>query len=171
MAEETRQDRHSVLFVQLVFMYQNVAWQAMGKIKNPVTDRIDRDLENARYAIDMLEMIRDRMSGSLNDQEKRFLNQSIGELQLNFVDEVEKDRAKAKAAPETPSSLKEELPKVVPEESISPSPKEEPDKADSGEGAPSSAGDRVSQKASQAGESKSRSGRTRTAKTGKSRKT
>ena len=38
------EDNHPILFMQLVMQNQQIAMMAMGKIKNPVTDKIDRNL-------------------------------------------------------------------------------------------------------------------------------
>ncbi len=105
MNENERKQKEQMLFMQLLITFQSAAWQEMGKMKNPITDKIERNLEQARYSIDMLEMIRHRTQGNLEDNEKRFLETIIRDLQLNFVDEVEKDnRASGKKAPEEKSA-------------------------------------------------------------------
>jgi hypothetical protein len=90
-------ERHQYLFAQLVAMFQFAAMQQMGKIKNPVTDTIERDLDAARTSIDMLEMLRERTKGNLGSEEERFLNQVLHELRLNFVDEAAKSEPPAAA--------------------------------------------------------------------------
>ncbi|HEX9935430.1 MAG TPA: DUF1844 domain-containing protein [bacterium] len=89
------QDKDDVLFMHLVLTFQMAAWQQLGKIKNPITDKIERNLEQARYSIDMLEAIRKKTAGNINDAEKRMLDQAISELQLNYIDEAGKDKKPA----------------------------------------------------------------------------
>jgi hypothetical protein len=99
MAESNAKE--TALFMQLAITFQAAAWQQMGKIKNPVTDKIERNLDQARYSIDMLEMLRAKTKGNLSDDETKFLGHVISELQLNFVDELKKDEsAKSEARPE-----------------------------------------------------------------------
>jgi hypothetical protein len=86
--------KDTALFMQLVMTFQAAAWQQMGKIKNPVTDKIERNLDQARYSIDMLEMLRSKTKGNLTDDELKFVNHVMTELQLNFVDELNKDKSK-----------------------------------------------------------------------------
>lgn len=62
----------------------------MGKLKNPVTDKVERDLEQARQSIDMLEMIRDKTANNLSSELSRALEQALTDLRLNFVDESNK---------------------------------------------------------------------------------
>ncbi len=84
-------NQNTALFMQLVMTFQAAAWQQMGKIKNPMTDAVERHIEQARYSIDMLIMLRSKTKGNLSDDELKFLNHVISELQLNFVDELKKD--------------------------------------------------------------------------------
>jgi hypothetical protein len=99
MAESNAKE--TALFMQLAITFQAAAWQQMGKIKNPVTDKIERNLDQARYSIDMLEMLRAKTKGNLSDDETKFLGHVISELQLNFVDELKKDEsAKSETRPE-----------------------------------------------------------------------
>lgn len=85
-------EKKKVLFTQLVLMFHGAAMQQMGKIKNPVTDKIERDLTQAQFSIDMLDMMKDRTKGNLSPEEERFLQSLLQELKLNFVDEVGKDQ-------------------------------------------------------------------------------
>jgi hypothetical protein len=78
------------LLAGLVSSFASSAWIAMGKIKNPMSDRIERNLGQASYAIDMLDMIQRRMSEKLNEAEKTFLQSTLGDLKLNFVEEQKK---------------------------------------------------------------------------------
>lgn len=91
------EDKNKALFLYLVTMFQTAAYQQMGKLKNPITDKIERDLDQARFSIDMLDMLLAKTRGNLDDEEQRHLERVIRELKLNYVDEVEKDR-KAKEA-------------------------------------------------------------------------
>jgi len=83
-------DRHGVLFARLVLMLHAAAMQHLGKVKNPLTDRVERDLPAAQGMIDTLEMIEVRTKGNLSGDEGRMLGQILQELRLNYVDEAAK---------------------------------------------------------------------------------
>lgn len=83
-------DKNDQLFFQLVYIFQASAMQALGKIKNPVTDQIERDLIQASQAIEMLEMIREKTKNNISKDMERLLDTSISELKLNYVDESNK---------------------------------------------------------------------------------
>ena len=80
----------TALFGGLVTMFQTAAMQQMGKVRNPMTDKVDRDLEQARMSIDMLEMLKEKTKGNLKKEEEEFLSNVLRELRLNFVDEQAK---------------------------------------------------------------------------------
>src|SRR5438477_1364205 len=94
--EGQREERE--LFIGLVQSFQAAAMQQMGKIMNPFTQKIERDMAHAKMSIEMLEMLRARTSGNLTGQEARFLNHVLTELRLNYVAETEKDKAPPKPA-------------------------------------------------------------------------
>ncbi len=84
------------MFTGLVIIFQAAALQHLGKIKNPVTDKIERNLEQAQYAIDMLDMLAGKTKGNLTDEEQRFLTSILQDLKLNYVDETSRDQAAKK---------------------------------------------------------------------------
>ncbi len=93
--------KSEAMFMQLVLTFQMAAWQQMGKIKSPLTDKVERDLKQAQYSIDILEMLRLKTAGNLNDNEKQFLNKIISELQLNYIDEMNKEKKEEEQKKET----------------------------------------------------------------------
>ncbi len=85
--------KNQLLFAQLVLMFHTAAMQQMGKLKNPLTDNIERDLSQAQVSVDMLDMMKEKMKGNLTGDEERFLTDILRELKLNYVDELNKDQA------------------------------------------------------------------------------
>jgi len=80
------------LFLGLIHSFQAAAMQQMGKIANPYTEKIERDLRQAKLSIDMLEMLEVRTSGNLTGEEARFLKHVLTEVRLNYVAEIEEDK-------------------------------------------------------------------------------
>jgi hypothetical protein len=75
------------LLLQLVAMFQYAAMQQMGKLPNPMTGKVDRDLAQARLSIDMIEMLQRRTQAQRSARESEFLDKVLFELRMNFVDE------------------------------------------------------------------------------------
>ena len=64
---------------------------ALGKLKNPSTDKIERNLDQAQNSIEMLEVIKNKTLGNLSAQQSKMLESILTDLRLNFVDEKNKD--------------------------------------------------------------------------------
>ncbi len=71
----------------------SLAFQAMiflGEIPNPMTNETDENLEQAKMLIDTLAMLREKTKGNLSAQENNLLSGSIYELQMKYVERVQK---------------------------------------------------------------------------------
>jgi hypothetical protein len=82
------------MFMYLVSSFEMSAMIAMGKIKNPVTGTTDRDLKQAQFSIDILDMLKEKTAKNIDEYESRFLENVLGQLKLNYLDESEKDKLK-----------------------------------------------------------------------------
>jgi hypothetical protein len=105
MENLTPEQKQQALFMQLVLMFHQAAWQQMGKIPHPMTNKIERDLEQARISIDLLDMLKARTQNNLSDDETRMLEHVLRELKLNFVDELGKVKNEQKVQKEKNASL------------------------------------------------------------------
>ncbi len=85
-------DKNDQLLAQLLYVFQASAMQGMGKMKNPVTDTIERNLEQAAQSIDMLEMIKEKTKGNISPELARLLDNFLTEIRLNYIDELNKDK-------------------------------------------------------------------------------
>ena len=74
-----------VSFSTLVISLASSAVLAMGLEKNPQTGAIEKDLELARFNIDMLGLLKDKTKNNLSEEERQFLDAVIGDLQIKFV--------------------------------------------------------------------------------------
>ncbi len=83
--------QQQLLFMMLVQQHEQIAMMGLGKIKNPATDKIDRDLKSAKFAIDTLVMLEKFTAGNLSKEMKDFLSQTLTNLRLNYADEKKKN--------------------------------------------------------------------------------
>ncbi|HYF03300.1 MAG TPA: DUF1844 domain-containing protein [Patescibacteria group bacterium] len=73
-------------FNGIVQMFQMEAFAALGKIKHPALDKIEKNLEHAQFLIDLLTVLQEKTQGNLTDQEKRFIDYALSDLKLNYVE-------------------------------------------------------------------------------------
>ena len=116
MAEE-QMKKEDQLFIHLVNTFVQSAWISLGKVKSPVSDKLERNLEQATYYIDLLDMLQTKMKGNLSEWEEQYIIHSLSELKLNFIEEQKKgDEDIDKSQSE---SSKEDKPKPKPQKSKS----------------------------------------------------
>lgn len=72
-------------FSTLVLSIGSSAAMALGLAPNPMSGKTEKDLALARFNIDLLIMLRDKTKGNLNEEEQRFINSIISDLQLKYV--------------------------------------------------------------------------------------
>lgn len=72
-------------FSTLVLSMASSAILALGLEKNPQTGKTEKDLEVARFNIDMLEMLKEKTKNNLTADERHFLESVVSDLQLKFV--------------------------------------------------------------------------------------
>ena len=90
MSDDLELTRHDHVLMGLVFTLQAGAMQQMGKLQDPSTGEVRRDLDQARATIDILEMLKVKCRTSTPPDLVRLLDQAVLNLQLNYRDEIGK---------------------------------------------------------------------------------
>jgi hypothetical protein len=75
-------------FMQLVLGLQSSGWLLLGKMANPMTGKIEKNLEGAKATIDTLIMLKEKTKGNISKSEEQILLNSIQQLELNYIEEV-----------------------------------------------------------------------------------
>jgi len=74
------------LFSYVVETFRSSASISLGKIKNPVTKKIDINLEQAEYYLDILLMLQKKTKNNLTEYEEQMLINIVSELKMNFIE-------------------------------------------------------------------------------------
>jgi hypothetical protein len=78
-------------FLVIVEFFAQIGWQSLGKIVNPATGKIEKNLHMTKEIIEILETLKEKTKGNLTEDEDRILMATITDLKLNYVDEVSKE--------------------------------------------------------------------------------
>ena len=87
--------RQAALFLQLVLGLQQSGMMSLGKLMNPLSRKIETNLEVARDTIDTLASLEARTRGNLESDEARVLTQVLTDLRMNYLEELKKGGAKS----------------------------------------------------------------------------
>ena len=85
------------LFQGLVISLAAAAMQHLGKTLNPLTRKIEKNLEAAQATIDMLDMLEAKTKGNLGEAEAKLLKGALTELKLNYVETLNEKPAEPAA--------------------------------------------------------------------------
>ena len=78
-------NKEEQLFLYLVNTFKTSAWIALGKMKNPVTGKIEINTEQASYYIDLLDMLQSKASGNMSEYEEQMLINTVSELRMELI--------------------------------------------------------------------------------------
>jgi len=91
-------ERNTQLFVSLVIGLVQAAYVQLGKVKNDMSGKVEKNLEAARITIDTLAALEMKTQGNLSEDEAGVLRRALTELRMNYVDEMKKDVPPAEPA-------------------------------------------------------------------------
>ncbi|MEP0006701.1 MAG: DUF1844 domain-containing protein [Balneola sp.] len=97
------EQQDQLLCMMLIQQHQQIAMMGLGKLQNPATGEMEKDLSSAKYAIDTLNMLDKYTKGNLPQELKGFLDQTLTTLRLNYADE----KKKGESAPSEESKSEE----------------------------------------------------------------
>ncbi len=84
------------LFLQLIStLYSSAMWQ-LGKVMNPITGKIEKDINAANATIELIGMLKEKTKGNLNNAELSAIDSALSNMQMNYVDEVKRDETASK---------------------------------------------------------------------------
>jgi hypothetical protein len=89
----SNEERSKFLFSFLVMSYRTSALMQMGQLKDPTTQKVEKNLENAKLSIDILGMLQQKTKNNLTKDEADLLDNILRELRLAFVKETSKQDA------------------------------------------------------------------------------
>ncbi len=97
-------------FFNLVMGLQSSAWMLLGKVMNPMTGKIEKNLDAAKSTIETLRMLQEKTKGNLTEGEDALLKNTIQQLEINFVESTQEKPKEEKTEQEKkddPSKEKE----------------------------------------------------------------
>jgi hypothetical protein len=97
----TPEDQIDINFFNIVISLSQAAIVGMGKISNPQTGNVEKNMDMAKINIDILQMLKNKTQGNLLKKEDEILSDTLTNLQLTFADEVKKDSQEKKVSEES----------------------------------------------------------------------
>ena len=71
----------------IISTFATQAAVALGQVPNPVTNETSTDLEHAKFAIDLLQVLDEKTKNNRNEDEEKLLTDVLYKLRMIFIDE------------------------------------------------------------------------------------
>jgi hypothetical protein len=85
------QEQVDVNFFNIVVFLSQAAFMGMGKIANPQTSKVEKNMDIAKVNIDILQMLKEKTIGNLSKKENELISDTLTNLQLTYADEMKKE--------------------------------------------------------------------------------
>ncbi len=80
-------------FAMLATSFASQALMGLGEVENPFTQKREVNLGEAKFHIDLLEMLEQKTKGNLSSEEVRLLDSLLFDLRMRFLDVMKKTSA------------------------------------------------------------------------------
>ena len=86
MSNKNQEAPHKIDFTTFVLSVSSAAFVGLGMAPHPGSGKMEVNGELARHNIDLLELIKDKTRGNLNQEEERLLDHLLRETRVKFVE-------------------------------------------------------------------------------------
>ncbi len=102
-------------FMSLIYSLSQTIMVQLGKVANPATGKVEKNLIQAKATIDMLEMLKEKTKGNLTKTEEKMILATLQNSYLNYADEMKaspdssaEEKVSEKKAPSEKEDAKQE---------------------------------------------------------------
>lgn len=95
-AGEAEDEKMEGLFIQFISGLYTSTMQQLGKLMNPLTGKVDRNLDAAQATIELVRMLKEKTKGNLTKKESGAISSALSNMQMNYVDELKREEEKDK---------------------------------------------------------------------------
>lgn len=81
---------HDVSFANLILSLAGSAQMSLGIAPNPFTQKVEKDLNQAKQTIDLLGVLEAKTQGNLSSEEASLMKVILSDLRMRFVEEKQK---------------------------------------------------------------------------------
>lgn len=89
-AHEKHEAYHEPNFRLFLSSLSMQAMIALGRLENPISGKAERNLEQARFLVDTIGILKEKTKGNLNQEEDKLLDDALFSLRMMYVEEKNK---------------------------------------------------------------------------------
>ncbi|GMT42232.1 MAG: hypothetical protein IEMM0002_0643 [bacterium] len=81
-----------ITFTSFILSLSSSIAMSLGGYQDPVSGHVPQNIELAKQTIDIMGILKEKTMGNLSDEEQKFLDSSLYELRMRYIEEVNKAR-------------------------------------------------------------------------------
>jgi hypothetical protein len=89
-SDEKHEPLPAIDFSTFVLSLCSNALLHLGLMENPLTKKVERNLQMAKQTIDIVSMLKDKAKGNMTNEEENLIENLLTDLRLKYVDEANK---------------------------------------------------------------------------------
>jgi len=87
-AQDNKETYHEPTFTIFLSSLVMQAMIALGKLENPITKTAEKNFPQARFIIDTIDLLKNKCSGNLAEDEEKLLEESLYNLRMIYLEET-----------------------------------------------------------------------------------
>ncbi len=93
---QAEDEKPEMLFIQFISGLYTSTMQQLGKLMNPMTGKVETNLDAAEATIELVRMLKEKTKGNLSKRESDTIDSALSNMQMNYVDELKREEEKDK---------------------------------------------------------------------------
>ena len=85
-----KEEKDDIMFIQFISGLYTSTMQHLGKLMNPATGEIEKNLDAAHATIELVRMLKEKTEGNLSKRESDTIANALANMQMNYVDELKR---------------------------------------------------------------------------------
>lgn len=75
-------------FSSLFLPFYTQALIKLGEVKDPISNKEDKNIELAKRLIDLLDLLKEKTKGNLKPEEEQLMNNSLNQLKMMYLEKA-----------------------------------------------------------------------------------
>ncbi|MFQ5964274.1 MAG: DUF1844 domain-containing protein [Candidatus Scalinduaceae bacterium] len=85
-SQKTKQQIPEASFSLFIYSLATQTLINLGEVENPFNKKKEQDLDQAKFTIDTIQIIKDKTKGNLSDDETKYLDSVLYDLSMKYVE-------------------------------------------------------------------------------------
>lgn len=91
MKKENKPISVKEIILSFIGVLAQTSWEYMGLVANSITGKVHKDMDEAKFAIDTIDVLLEKVKSKLTEKELKDIERTIDDLKINYVMQLNKE--------------------------------------------------------------------------------